>query len=158
MTITAEQVKTLRDRTGVGMMECKGALVEAQGDIEAAITVLRKRGLVKAADKGSRATSEGLVGHYIHMGGKIGVLVELNCETDFVARTDAFKDLAKEIAMHIAAANPTYLKREDVPAERLEHERSIYRAQMEGSGKPPAVATQAYPALGDAPGSYVLEP
>lgn len=139
VTITAEQVKLLRDRTGVGMMECKGALVEAQGDIEAAITVLRKRGLVKAADKGSRATSEGLVGHYIHMGGKIGVLVELNCETDFVARTDAFKDLAKEIAMHIAAANPTYVKREDVPADRLEHERSIYRAQMEGSGKPPAV-------------------
>lgn len=139
MTITAEQVKMLRERTGVGMMECKGALVEAQGDIEEAITILRKRGLVKAADKGSRATGEGLVGHYIHMGGKIGVLVELNCETDFVARTDAFKELAKEIAMHIAAANPTYVRRDEVPAERLEQEKAIYRAQMDGSGKPPAV-------------------
>lgn len=139
MTITADQVKTLRERTGVGMMECKAALVEAKGDIDEAITILRKRGLVKAADKGSRATSEGLVGHYIHMGGKIGVLVELNCETDFVARTDGFKELAKEVAMHIAAANPTYVRREQVPAERLEQERSIYRAQLEGSGKPKEV-------------------
>ena len=137
--IPASLVKTLRDRTGAGMMECKAALKEANGDIEEATTILRKRGLAQAAKKSGRSTSEGLIGSYIHMGGKIGVLVELNCESDFVARTDDFQTLLKEIALQIAAANPTYVRREDVPAEILERERGIYRAQMEGSGKPPQV-------------------
>ncbi|MFN8059421.1 MAG: translation elongation factor Ts [Vicinamibacterales bacterium] len=139
MSISAAEVKTLRDRTGAGMMECKNALQEAGGNIEDAITILRKRGLAQAAKKSGRTTGEGLIGHYIHMGGKIGVLVEVNCESDFVARTDAFQSLTKEIAMHIAAANPTYVRREDVPADRIEAEKAIYRAQMENSGKPPAV-------------------
>ena len=137
--IPASLVKTLRDRTGAGMMECKAALKEANGDIEEATTILRKRGLAQAAKKSGRSTREGLIGSYIHMGGKIGVLVELNCESDFVARTDDFQTLLKEIALQIAAANPTYVRREDVPAEILERERGIYRAQMEGSGKPPQV-------------------
>ncbi|HKW00587.1 MAG TPA: translation elongation factor Ts [Vicinamibacterales bacterium] len=137
--ISASLVKTLRERTGAGMMECKAALQEASGDIEAATTVLRKRGLAQAAKKSGRSTSEGLIGSYIHMGGKIGVLVELNCESDFVARTDDFQNLLKELALQVAAANPTYVRREDVPAEVLDKERSIYRAQMEGSGKPPQV-------------------
>ena len=137
--ITAALVKQLRDATGAGMMECKAALQEANGDLEAATTVLRKRGLAQAAKKSGRSTSEGLIGSYIHMGGKIGVLVELNCESDFVARTDDFQNLLKEVALQIAAANPTYVRREDVPAEILERERGIYRAQMENSGKPPQV-------------------
>jgi elongation factor Ts len=137
--IPASLVKTLRDRTGAGMMECKAALKEANGDLEEAATILRKRGLASAAKKSGRSTSEGVIGSYIHMGGKIGVLVEVNCESDFVARTDAFQTLVKEIALQIAAANPTYVRREDVPADVLERERSIYRAQMEGSGKPPQV-------------------
>jgi len=137
--ITAALVKQLRDATGAGMMECKAALTEANGDLEAATTVLRKRGLAQAAKKSGRSTSEGLIGSYIHMGGKIGVLVELNCESDFVARTDDFQNLLKEVALQIAAANPTYVRREDVPAEILERERGIYRAQMENSGKPPQV-------------------
>jgi elongation factor Ts len=127
--ITADQVKKLRDATGAGMMECKGALTEANGDLEAATTLLRKRGLAQAAKKAGRSTSEGLIGHYIHMGGKIGVLVEINCESDFVARTDKFQELTKAIAMHIAAANPTYLRREDVPGEILAREREIYQDQ-----------------------------
>jgi elongation factor Ts len=137
--ITAALVKQLRDATGAGMMECKAALTEANGDLDAATTVLRKRGLAQAAKKSGRSTSEGLIGSYIHMGGKIGVLVELNCESDFVARTDDFQNLLKEVALQIAAANPTYVRREDVPAEILERERGIYRAQMENSGKPPQV-------------------
>jgi elongation factor Ts len=137
--ISASLVKTLRERTGAGMMECKAALQEANGDIEAATTVLRKRGLAQAAKKSGRSTSEGLIGSYIHMGGKIGVLVELNCESDFVARTDDFQNLLKELALQVAAANPQYVRREDVPAEVLDKERSIYRAQMESSGKPPQV-------------------
>ena len=115
--ITAATVKKLRDITGAGMMECKAALTEANGDIEAANTILRKRGLAQATKKAGRSTNEGLIGSYIHMGGKIGVLVEVNCESDFVARTEDFQNLAREIAMHIAAANPQYVKREDVPGD-----------------------------------------
>jgi len=134
--ISADQVKMLRDRTGAGFMECKAALTEAGGDIEAATTILRKRGLAQAAKKAGRSTSQGAVGSYIHMGGKIGVLVEVNCESDFVARTDQFASLVKEIAMHIAAADPKYVRRQDVPADALEKEREIYRAQFAQSGKP----------------------
>src|SRR5262245_46754476 len=134
--ITADQVKQLRQKTGTGMMECKAALAEANGNMEEAITILRKRGLAQAAKRTGRATAQGLVTSYIHMGGKIGVLVELNCETDFVARTEDFQNLAKEIAMHIAAADPRWVRREEVPAEAIEKEKSIYRAQMENTGKP----------------------
>ena len=137
--IPASLVKTLRDRTGAGMMECKAALQEAGGDLEAATIILRKRGLAQAARKSGRATSEGLIGSYIHMGGKIGVLIELNCESDFVARTEDFQTLLREISLQVAAANPTYVRRDDVPADILERERGIYRAQMENSGKPAPV-------------------
>jgi len=137
--IPATLVKQLRDQTGVGMMECKAALQEANGNLEEAVTILRKRGLAQATKKTGRSTNEGLIGSYIHMGGKIGVLVELNCESDFVARTDDFQQLLKEVALQIAAANPQYVRREDVPADILDRERSIYRAQMENSGKPPNV-------------------
>jgi elongation factor Ts len=137
--ISAAQVKKLRDVTGAGMMECKAALTEAKGDIEGATTILRKRGLAQATKKAGRSTNEGLIGSYIHMGGKIGVLVEINCESDFVARTDDFQNLAREVAMHVAAASPQYVKREDVPADMLEHEKAIYRAQMEDQKKPPQV-------------------
>ncbi|HXG54974.1 MAG TPA: translation elongation factor Ts [Vicinamibacterales bacterium] len=130
MAITADQVKKLRDLTGAGMMECKGALTEANGDIDAATTILRKRGLAQATKKAGRSTNEGVVGSYIHMGGKIGVLVEVNCESDFVARTDDFQNLAREIAMHIAAASPQYVRRDEVPAETLDRERAIYRDQV----------------------------
>jgi len=130
MAITADQVKKLRDATGAGMMECKGALTEASGDMDAALTLLRKRGLATAAKKAGRATSEGLIGHYIHTGGKIGVLVEVNCESDFVARTDKFQELTKEIAMHIAAASPAYVRREEVPPAIVEREKEIYREQV----------------------------
>jgi len=123
-------VKTLRDATGAGMMECKAALAEAKGDMDEATTLLRKRGLAQAAKKAGRSTSEGLIGHYIHMGGKIGVLVEVNCESDFVARTDAFQGLVKELAMHIAAANPSYVRRDEVPGDVLAREREIYREQV----------------------------
>jgi elongation factor Ts len=139
MDITAAMVKKLRDATGAGMMECKAALTEANGDIEGATTILRKRGLAQATKKAGRSTNEGLIGSYIHMGGKIGVLVEVNCESDFVARTDDFQSLAREIAMHIAAASPQYVRREDVPGDILDRERSIYRGQLEGQNKPPAV-------------------
>jgi elongation factor Ts len=134
--ISAALVKKLRDMTGAGFMECKAALSEANGDLEAAVTLLRKRGLASAAKKAGRTTSQGSVGSYIHMGGKIGVLVEVNCESDFVARTDQFAALVKEIAMHIAAADPKYVRREDVPPEALEKEKEIYRAQFAQSGKP----------------------
>jgi len=136
MAITADQVKQLRDKTGAGMMECKAALAEANGNMEEAVTILRKRGLAQAAKRAGRATAQGLIGSYIHMGGKIGVLVEVNCESDFVARTDDFQNLVKEVAMHIAAADPKWVRREDVPAEAIEKEKSIYRAQMENTGKP----------------------
>jgi elongation factor Ts len=134
--ITAEQVKQLRDKTGAGMMECKAALADANGNMEDAITVLRKRGLAQAAKRAGRATAQGTIGSYIHMGGKIGVLVEVNCESDFVARTDDFQNLVKEVAMHIAAADPKWVRREDVPADAIDKEKSIYRAQMENTGKP----------------------
>ena len=134
--VTAALVKQLREQTGAGMMDCKAALTEAGGDMEKAIEILRKKGLASAAKRAGRATNNGLIGHYIHMGGKVGVLVEVNCETDFVARTDDFQALAKEIAMHVAAADPKYVRREDIPADVLEKEREIYRAQFAGSGKP----------------------
>jgi elongation factor Ts len=130
MEISATLVKKLRDQTGAGMMECKAALKEANGDLEAATTILRKRGLAQATKKAGRSTNEGMIGSYIHTGGKIGVLVEVNCETDFVARTEAFQSLAREIAMHIAAANPQYVRREDIPADVLEREGEIYREQV----------------------------
>jgi elongation factor Ts len=134
--ITAAQVKQLRDKTGAGMMECKAALQEAEGNEEKAIELLRKKGLASAAKRAGRATANGVVGSYIHMGGKVGVLVEVNCETDFVARTEAFQTLVKELALHIAAADPKFVRREDVPGELLEKEKEIYRAQFASSGKP----------------------
>ena len=137
--INAALVKKLRDLTGAGMMECKAALTEANGNLEEATTILRKRGLASATKKAGRAAKEGLVGSYIHMGGKIGVLVEVNCESDFVARTDDFQNLAREIAMHIAAASPQYVRREDVPPDVLDRERAVYRGQMDGQNKPEAV-------------------
>ena len=137
--ITADLVKQLRDKTGAGMMECKAALNEANGNMEEAITILRKRGLAQAAKRAGRATAQGLIGTYIHMGGKIGVLVEVNCETDFVARTPDFQSLVKDIAMHIAASNPKFVGREEVTPEVLERERAIYADQAAASGKPPAV-------------------
>lgn len=139
MAITAEMVKQLRDKTGAGMMDCKAALTEAGGDMEKAIDLLRKRGVATAAKRAGRATKDGMIGHYIHMGGKVGVLVEVNCETDFVARTDDFQGLAREIAMHVAAADPRYVSRDQVPASALEKEKEIYRAQFADSGKPAQV-------------------
>jgi elongation factor Ts len=134
--ITAAMVKQLRDKTGAGMMECKAALTEANGNMDEAITLLRKRGLAQAAKRAGRTTAQGIIGSYIHLGGRIGVLVEVNCESDFVARTDDFNELVKEVAMHIAAADPKWVRREDVPAEAIEKEKGIYRAQMENTGKP----------------------
>ena len=128
--ITAAMVKQLRDKTGAGMMECKAALTEANGSTEEAVTLLRKRGLAQAAKRAGRTTAQGVIGSYIHMGGKIGVLVEVNCESDFVARTDAFQGLVKELAMHIAAANPSYVRRDEVPGDVLAREREIYREQV----------------------------
>ncbi len=139
MEITAKMVKELRERTGAGMMDCKGALAETQGDMEKAIDVLRKKGMASAAKRAGRTASEGLVGSYIHAGGKIGVLVEINCETDFVARTDDFQELVKDVAMHIAAADPRFVRREEVTPEILERERAIYVEQAKASGKPEAV-------------------
>src|SRR5687768_88683 len=139
IAITADQVKKLRDATGAGMMECKAALTEANGNMDEATTILRKRGLAQATKKAGRSTNEGLIGNYIHMGGKIGVLVEVNCESDFVARTEDFQSLAREIAMHVAAASPEYVRREDIPGDVLDRERGIYRGQMEGQNKPAAV-------------------
>jgi len=137
--ITAQMVKELRERTGAGMMDCKNALNETKGDIEQAIDTLRKKGLAAAAKKAGRVTAEGAVGSYIHGGGKIGVLVEVNCETDFVARTDQFQELVRDIAMHIAAAEPRYVRREEVTEDILDREREIFRDQALASGKPPAV-------------------
>jgi len=139
MEITAEMVKELRERTGIGMMECKRALEESAGDAEAAILLLRKRGYARAKDKMARETGEGLVGSYIHLNGKIGVIVEVNCESDFVSRNEEFKELVKNIAMHIAASNPKYISREQVPAEELEEEKSIIREQFKDSKKPPEI-------------------
>lgn len=136
IAITADLVKTLRERTGAGMMDCKAALNETGGDIEKAIDVLRKRGLASAAKKSGRTTSEGVVGSYIHMGGKIGVLVEVNCESDFVARTEDFQTLVKELGLQIAAQAPLYVSRDEVPSDAIEREKGIYREQMASSGKP----------------------
>lgn len=134
--VTAAMVKELRERTGAGMMDCKKALVETDGDIEKAIDELRTKGLAKAAKKAGRVASEGLVISYIHGGGRIGVLVEVNCETDFVAKTDEFKQLAYDIAMQIAASNPEYVSREEVPEDIINHEKEILRAQALEEGKP----------------------
>jgi elongation factor Ts len=138
--ITAQLVKQLRERTGAGMMDCKKALIEANGDIGAAEVILRKRGIASAGKKASRVTRQGLIGSYIHSGGQLGVLVEVNCESDFVARTDDFKELVHDIAMHVAAADPKYIRQEDVPAEVLDKEREIQRARALFEGKPEKVA------------------
>jgi elongation factor Ts len=142
MNISAEMVRKLREETGAGMMDCKSALTEAQGDTELARDVLRKKGLAAAAKKAGRTASEGVVGSYIHQGAKVGVLVEVNCETDFVAKTPEFQGMVREIAMHIAAASPAaalYVTKEEVPAEVLEKEKEIYKAQAAGQGKPAQV-------------------
>ena len=136
MGISAADVKNLRERTGCGIMECKEALKKNDGDIEKAIDDLRKKGLATAAKKAGRAAKEGLISSYIHAGGKIGVMLEVKCETDFVARTDKFQELSKDICMHIAASNPLYLSREDIPEEDIEKEKEIFSAQMANSGKP----------------------
>jgi elongation factor Ts len=135
MQIPANLVKELRERTGAGFSDCRAALVEAAGDVEKAINILRKKGQAAAAKKAQREASEGLVGHYIHAGGKIGVIVEVNCESDFVARTEAFQRLCHDIAMHIAALDPRYLRRDEVTPEMLEKERDIYREQARATGK-----------------------
>ena len=137
--ISAAQVKDLREKTGAPMMDCKQALTEAKGDLEQAIILLRKKGVSVAAKKAARVTSEGSVAQYIHAGGKIGVLVEVNCESDFVARTDDFKELIHDIAMHIAASDPKFVRKEDVTPEAFEREKDIYRAQAASTGKPPQV-------------------
>ncbi|MFO7152755.1 MAG: translation elongation factor Ts [Bacillota bacterium] len=134
--ISSEQVKELRERTGAGIMDCKKALMEAGGDMEKAIVILREKGLAKAAKKVGRVAAEGIIDAYIHGGGRIGVLVEVNCETDFVARNEEFRNLVKDLAMQIAAANPKYVSRNDVPQEVLEKEREILRAQAINEGKP----------------------
>jgi len=139
MEITAQMVKQLRERTGAPMMDCKAALTEAKGDIEAAVDLLRKKGLAAAAKKAGRITADGAVGSYIHAGGKLGVLVEVNCETDFVARTEQFQELVRDIAMHIAAAEPRFVQREEVTPEVLDREREIFKEQALASGKPAAV-------------------
>jgi len=134
--VSAAIVKELRERTGAGMMDCKRALVEKNGDMEAAIEYLREKGLAAAAKKAGRIATEGLVESYIHAGGKIGVLIEVNCETDFVAKTDDFRQLVKDLAMHIAANNPTYVTSDEIPAEVIAKEREIYRQQALNEGKP----------------------
>jgi len=139
MAITAALVKDLRDRTGIGMMECKKALTEADGNIEEAITILRKKGFARAKDKMSREVKDGLVGSYIHLNGKIGVLVEVNCESDFVARNEEFQELVKNISLHIAAADPKYVSSEDIPDEVLAEEKDIIRGQFIDSNKPPEI-------------------
>ena len=139
MEISMELIKDLRQRTGAGIVDCKAALQEAKGNVEGAIEYLRRKGLATAAKKAGRIATDGLVSSYIHAGGKLGVLVEINCETDFVAKTEDFQALVKNIAMQIAAANPQYVRREEIPADVLEKERSIYRAQALESGKPEKV-------------------
>ena len=136
MAVTTAMVKELRERTGAGMLDCKNALVDSDGDMDKAIAWLREKGLAAAAKKAGRIAAEGIVDSYIHMGGKVGVLVEVNCETDFVAKTDQFKELVHDIAMHIAAAKPEFLAREDVPTENLEKEKEILRVQALNEGKP----------------------
>jgi len=140
MNITAESVRVLREQTGAGMMDCKSALVEAQGDMNKAQEVLRKKGLAAAAKRAGRTASEGMVGHYIHPGAKVGVLVEINCETDFVAKNEDFQAMVRDVAMHIAAASPNYVTKEEVPQAIIDKEKEIYRAQAIGAGKPEAVA------------------
>jgi len=137
--VTSNLVSALRERTGAGMMDCKKALTEVDGDLEKAIVFLREKGLAAQAKRAGRTAADGLVEAYIHAGGKIGVLIEVNCETDFVARTDDFRGLVRDLAMQVAAANPRYVRREEVPAEIVEQERAIYAAQAANSGKPPAV-------------------
>lgn len=137
--VSAAQVRDLRDKTGAGMMDCKRALAESGGDLERAVVYLREKGLAAAAKRSARAASEGQVGSYIHAGGKIGVLIEVNCETDFVARTPEFQALVKDLAMQVAAASPRWVRREEIAADTVEAERNIYRAQASGSGKPAAV-------------------
>ena len=139
MEITASMVKELRDKTNSGMMDCKEALAAADGDLERAVEYLRKKGLSAATKRSSRAAKNGMVEAYIHMGGKIGVMVEVNCETDFVGKTESFRAMVKDIAMHIAAANPTYLSPDDVPPDVMDAERGIYREQALASGKPEKV-------------------
>src|SRR6516165_8896564 len=134
--ITAQLVKQLRERTGAGMMECKSALVESKGDMDEAEVILRKRGIASAGKKASRATKQGLIGCYIHHGGQLGVMVEVNCESDFVARTDDFQDLVHDIAMHIAAADPKFIRKEDVTEDVLEKEKEIQKARALAEGKP----------------------
>jgi len=138
--ITAQLVKDLRERTGAGMMECKSALVEAKGDLGEAEIVLRKRGIASAHKKASRVTKQGLIGTYIHHGGQLGVMVEVNCESDFVARTHDFKELVHDISMHVAAADPKYVRKEDVPPAELEKEKDIQRARAIAEGKPEKMA------------------
>jgi len=140
VNISATQVKELREKTGAPMMDCKQALTEAKGDMEQAVVVLRKKGVSVAAKKAARVTSEGSVASYIHAGGKIGVLVEINCESDFVARTEDFKELVHDIAMHIAASDPKYVRKEDVTPEAYDREKDIFRAQAIASGKPANIA------------------
>ena len=139
VNITAAQVKELREKTNAPMMDCKHALTESKGDMEGAVVILRKKGVATAAKKAARVTSEGSVASYIHAGGKIGVLVEVNCESDFVARTDDFKGLVHDVAMHIAASDPKFVRKEDVTPGDFEREKDIYRAQAAQTGKPPAV-------------------
>src|SRR5438270_6212856 len=139
VNISASQVKELREKTGAPMMDCKQALTESKGDLDQAVILLRKKGVSVAAKKATRVTSEGSVASYIHAGGKIGVLVELNCESDFVARTDDFKELLHDIAMHIAASDPKCVRKEDVTPEAYEREKDIYRSQAAATGKPPQV-------------------
>lgn len=139
VNISANQVKELREKTGAPMMDCKQALTEAKGDLDQAVVLLRKRGVSVAAKKAARVTSEGSVASYIHAGGKIGVLVEVNCESDFVARTEDFKELVHDIAMHIAASDPKFIRKEDVTPEAYEREKDIYRTQAASTGKPPQV-------------------
>jgi elongation factor Ts len=136
MAINANQVKELREKTGAGMMDCKNALNESNGDMEQAVVWLRKKGLASAQKKASRIAAEGMIGFYIHPGDKLGVLVEVNCETDFAAKSAEFKGLVKDIAMHVAAQNPLYVRRDEVPLEVLEKEKEIYKDQARGSGKP----------------------
>lgn len=136
MAISTEDIKVLRDRTGAGIIDCKNALIKAENNMEKAVEILREAGIAKAAKKASRIAAEGLVYSYIHMGGKIGVLLEVNCETDFVAKSEPFIELVKDIALQIAASNPEYVSREQVPAERVEKEREILRVQAQNEGKP----------------------
>lgn len=140
MTISAKDVKALRDRTGAGMMDCKRALQETDGDMEAAVDYLRAKGSAKAAKRAEKTANEGTIGHYVHFDGRTAVLVEVNCETDFVANTDGFRQLAKDLAMHIASAAPTVVSHADIPAELIDRERKIYEAQVREEGKPDEIA------------------